>query len=197
MTASTHLIYPGRNAPSWRPAAVPAVDSADAVFIFPYDPAWPIRFRIEAQLLRVVLADLQPQIEHIGSTAVPELAAKPIIDILVGVSSLERFMRHGMRLASYGYDYVPAYETSLPNRRFFKRVVDGVRTHHVHVVEAGGKDWTRYLQFRDSLRSSPELAADYARLKHQLALRHRHDRDAYTAGKSSFVEQALLTPSAA
>lgn len=169
-----------------------AVDELrDPVLIFDYDAAWPVRYRIEAQLMRIVLADLCPQVEHIGSTSVIGLAAKPVIDILVGVPELAVFDRQPDRLAAYGYQYVKAYERSLPDRRFFKRVLDGARTHHVHVVEAGGAYWQRYLNFRDALRGSAELCRQYERIKRGLAVRYCYDRDAYTAGKTGFVESVL------
>ena len=166
----------------------------DQIIVKPYDPAWPARFRIESQLIHIALADLAPAIEHIGSTAVPGLAAKPVIDMLVGVRSLTEFERHYERLCIYGYEYIPEYERVLPDRRFFKRVVRGVRTHHVHVVELDGLYWNRYLKFRDSLRADSWLAARYAELKRRLAARFRFERDAYTNGKTGFVEAVLAMP---
>jgi GrpB-like predicted nucleotidyltransferase (UPF0157 family) len=163
----------------------------DRVIVAPPDPAWPVRYRIEAQLLRVVLAEIDPGVEHIGSTAVPGLAAKPIIDILVGVPSFELFAPYAHRLAAYGYEYVAGQERLIPDRRFFKRVVAGVRTHHLHVVERDGELWMRYLGFRDALRADPALARRYAQLKQALAERHAEDREAYTAGKTNFVECVL------
>jgi GrpB-like predicted nucleotidyltransferase (UPF0157 family) len=174
--------------PSRRPAMT------DPVVVVPYDPAWPVRFRIESQLLHLALAALRPAIEHIGSTSVTGLAAKPVIDMLVGVPSLAAFEAHAARLSPYGYEYIPEYERALPERRFFKRVVRGVRTHHVHVVEVNGLYWKRYLRFRNHLRGDPWLAARYAELKRRLAGRHRHDRDAYTNGKTGFVEAVLAMP---
>jgi GrpB-like predicted nucleotidyltransferase (UPF0157 family) len=166
----------------------------DPVTIVPYDAAWPARFCIERHLIHMALRDLQPQIEHIGSTSVPGLAAKPVIDMLVGVTSLARFERHYDRLTVYGYEYIPEYERVLPDRRFFKRVLRGVRTHHVHVVEVDGLYWRRYLKFRDSLRGDSWLAGRYADLKRKLAARFRFDRDAYTNGKTGFVEAVLALP---
>jgi len=163
----------------------------DPITVVGYDAAWPIRFRIESQLIQIALGDLSPRIEHIGSTAVPGLAAKPIIDILVGVHSLGDFERHRDRLAIYGYEYIPEYERVLPDRRFFKRVVRGVRTHHVHVVEINGLYWNRYLKFRDTLRVDGRVAERYAELKRRLASRFRYDRDAYTDGKTGFIETVL------
>jgi GrpB-like predicted nucleotidyltransferase (UPF0157 family) len=166
----------------------------DPITVVPYDAAWPARFRIECQLIRIALSDIHPQIEHIGSTSVPGLAAKPIIDMLVGVRSLNDFERHYDRLSIYGYEYIPEYERVLPDRRFFKRVVRGVRTHHVHVVEVDGTYWKRYLKFRDSLRGDTWLATRYAELKRRLAARFRFERDAYTNGKTGFVEAVLAMP---
>jgi GrpB-like predicted nucleotidyltransferase (UPF0157 family) len=166
----------------------------DGIVVVPHDASWSTRFRIESRLLCVALSDIAPTIEHIGSTSVPGLAAKPIIDMLVGVDSLTAFEARAGRLSIYGYDYVPEYERVLPDRRFFKRVVRGVRTHHVHVVEMGGVYWKRYLKFRDHLRADPWLAARYAEVKRRLAARFRFDRDAYTNGKTGFVEAVLATP---
>ena len=166
----------------------------DAIVVVPYDSGWPARFRIESQLLHIALAAVNPAIEHIGSTSVPGLAAKPIIDMLVGVPSLSAFESQSQRLAVFGYQYIPEYERALPERRFFKRVVNGVRTHHVHVVEHGGVYWKRYLKFRNSLRDDGWMAARYAELKRRLALRYSFDRDAYTNGKTGFVEAVLAMP---
>jgi len=166
----------------------------DPITVVPYDAAWPARFRIESQLIHIALTDLHPQIEHIGSTSVQGLSAKPIIDMLVGVRSLDEFERHCDRLSLYGYEYIPEYERALPDRRFFKRVVRGIRTHHVHVVEVNGLYWKRYLKFRDSLRGDAWLAKRYAELKRRLAARFRFDRDAYTNGKTGFIEAVLAVP---
>lgn len=166
----------------------------DPITVVPYDAAWPTRFRVESQLIRIAFNDLEPKIEHIGSTSVPGLAAKPIIDILVGVHSLDAFERHCDRLTVYGYEYVPEYERVLPDRRFFKRVFRGVRTHHVHVVEVNGHYWKRYLKFRNRLRADGFLTSRYAELKRRLASRFRFNRDAYTNGKSSFVEAVIALP---
>jgi len=168
--------------------------SSDEIVVVPHDAAWPARFRIESQLLQVALSDLNPAIEHIGSTSVPGLAAKPIIDMLVGVESLVEFESRTAQLANFGYQYIPEYERALPDRRFFKRVVNGVRTHHVHVVEHNGVYWKRYLKFRNSLRGDAWLAARYAEVKRRLAARFCFDRDAYTNGKTGFVEAVLAMP---
>jgi len=168
----------------------------DQIVVVPYDKLWPVRFRIESQLILVALGSLNPRIEHIGSTSVPGLAAKPVIDMLVGVPSLAAFEPMVEQLTLYGYEYIPEYERVLPERRFFKRVVRGVRTHHVHVVQADGMYWKRYLKFRDNLRIDAGLAERYSDLKRRLAGRFRFDRDAYTNGKTGFVEAVLSIPTA-
>lgn len=171
-----------------------SMSNSDEIIVVPHNAGWPARFRIESQLLHVALRDLKPAIEHIGSTSVLGLAAKPIIDMLVGVPSLTAFESQSERLAIFGYQYIPEYERALPDRRFFKRVVNGVRTHHVHVVEQHGLYWKRYLKFRDSLRDDAWLASRYAELKRRLAVRHCFDRDAYTNGKTGFIEAVLAMP---
>lgn len=164
---------------------------ADPILIADYDPRWPARFAAEVGRIAPAFAGLGARIEHIGSTAVPGLAAKPVIDILVGIARLEDLHDPARRLADQGYEYVPAFEAMLPDRRFFRRVVGGMRTHHVHVVLWQGDYWQRYLGFRAALRVSTRLRDDYAALKRELAARHPHDRDAYTAGKTGFVEAVL------
>jgi GrpB-like predicted nucleotidyltransferase (UPF0157 family) len=170
------------------------MSNSDEIVVVPHDAAWPARFRIESQLLHVALNELKPSIEHIGSTAVPGLAAKPIIDMLVGVGSLAAFESQSKRLAVFGYQYIPEYERALPDRRFFKRVVNGVRTHHVHVVEKNGVYWKRYIKFRNCLRDDAWLASRYAEVKRRLAARYSFDRDAYTNGKTGFIEAVLAMP---
>lgn len=172
--------------------AVAAV--ADPVVVVAYDSAWPVRFRKEARRVAIALRGVGSAIEHIGSTSVPGLAAKPVIDLLVGVPSLETLGDREPRLVVAGYEYVPAYETKVPDRRFFRRCLRGLRTHHLHVVALGGTGWVRYLAFRDRLRADPEVAASYAELKRELAARFADDRDAYTDGKTRFVETVLALP---
>ena len=166
----------------------------DQIIVTPYDPAWPTRFRIEvttdprrAQRHR---SRHRAHRQHLGARTRREA----IIDMLVGVHSLDGSNVTRQRLAIYGYEYIPEYERVLPDRRFFKRVVRGVRTHHVHVVEFNGVYWKRYLKFRDNLRADAWLAARYAELKRRLAARFRFDRDAYTNGKTGFVEAVLAMP---
>lgn len=130
-------------------------------------------------------------IEHVGSTAVPGLAAKPIIDIMVGLSGLAQAEARVDALEVLGYEYVPEYEDELPDRRYFRRPATRPRTHHLHCVERGSDFWTRHLAFRDRLREDGRVARAYGKLKVRLAEVHRTDGPAYTAAKSPFIEGVL------
>jgi GrpB-like predicted nucleotidyltransferase (UPF0157 family) len=135
-------------------------------------------------------------LEHVGSTAVPGLGAKPIIDMLLGVGRLAEVEARLPALEALGYEYVPRFESRLPERRFFVGVAPRGRTHHLHGVEIGGSFWQRQLLFRDCLRSEPETAAAYERLKRDLARRHADDRETYTEAKADFIEAVLERASA-
>ena len=166
----------------------------DEVAIVPYDTRWPALFRAEKQhLLACLPADLVGRIEHCGSTAVPGLAAKPIVDMLVEVADLEATRRRiAPILEAQGYDYFwrPTHGDDGPPfyAWFIKRDPrTGARTHHIHMVEAGFAGHWDWLRFRDHLAVHPEAAAAYAALKRRLAADFPHDRAAYTEGKSAFI----------
>jgi GrpB-like predicted nucleotidyltransferase (UPF0157 family) len=166
------------------------------VAIVPYDPAWPEQFQHEkAHLLSCLPRDLVRRIEHFGSTAVPGLAAKPIIDMMVEVTDLEATkIRIVPVLESQRYEYFwrPTHGNDGPPfyAWFIKRDPGtGVRTHHIHMVERQFiGHWDRLL-FRDYLAQHPGVAKEYEALKRQLASAHPKDRVAYTQGKSDFIEQ--------
>src|SRR5262245_46140131 len=164
------------------------------VVVVPYDPAWPELFlREKEHLLACLPGDLVRRIEHFGSTAVPGLAAKPVIDVLVEVADLAQTRaRTAPVLEAQGYDYFwrPTRGDDGPPfyAWFIKRdPASGTRTHHIHVVEAGFHEhWDRLL-FRDYLIAHPEAAQEYQELKLRLASEHPNDRVAYTEGKTAFV----------
>jgi len=166
----------------------------EEVAIVPYDPSWPRSFREEkAHLLDVLPADLVRRVEHFGSTAVPGLAAKPIVDILVEVTDLQSTrVRIAPVLEAEGYDYFwrPTHGDDGPPfyAWFVKRNAEtGVRTHHIHMVERHFTEhWDRLL-FRDYLIAHPDVAREYADVKIRLASSASHDRVAYTHGKTDFV----------
>ncbi|MDQ7829434.1 MAG: DUF4127 family protein [Armatimonadota bacterium] len=156
-----------------------------------YDPRWPALFESERALLADALAALHPapRIEHVGSTAVPGLAAKPVLDIMIGVARLEDLDRLVEPLGRLGYEYVPELEVSMPNRRYFRRNnARGERVAQVHAVVVGSPFWQRYLRFRDYLRAHPEEAAAYARLKRELAAGHVTTHSD-TFAKSVFIRE--------
>lgn len=150
-------------------------------------------FEAERTALRTTLADLEPDIEHIGSTAVPGLAAKPKIDILVGLRTWGDLASAVERLLGLGYEH--ERQIDAPRHLSMKR--GRPTTHRVHLVERRGEQWDDVLSFRDALRADPGLRARYAELKQDLALQHRDDHDAYSSGKRPFIEAATARERAA
>jgi len=161
----------------------------DEIEIVEYDSYWSTLFEQESiRILNALGSDKVVAIEHFGSTAVPGLAAKPIVDLMVGVHSLEAAQLLIPLLEAL--EYVYWRDDPRPGRMFFIKGMPPYglgRTHHVHVVEAYGKFWERLL-FRDYLRSHPEEAKCYERLKRDLAVRFRTDREGYTKGKSAYIQ---------
>jgi len=166
----------------------------EAVAIVAYDPVWPQMFEYEKRhLLHVLPRELIGRIEHFGSTAVPHLAAKPIIDMLVEVASLEETRERIVPiLEAQGYDYFwrPTHGDDGPPfyAWFIKRDSNGNRTHHIHMLESDFAHWDRLL-FRDYLIEHPATAKEYERLKLRLSGDYRNDRVAYTNGKSEFIRR--------
>jgi GrpB-like predicted nucleotidyltransferase (UPF0157 family) len=163
----------------------------EAVHLCSYDPGWPLAFVAERERLLSLLPDAFIEIEHIGSTAVPGLAAKPVIDLLAGVRSMSVAEALTQPLLAAAYITSAEFNESLHDRKWFMRWANGHRTHHLHVVVHGGVVWQERLAFRDALRSRPALAARYTELKQQLAAELGTDREAYTDAKAEFVRSAL------
>jgi GrpB-like predicted nucleotidyltransferase (UPF0157 family) len=158
--------------------------------IVDHDATWPRQFEEEKRRILAAIGRYVAAVEHVGSTAVPDLAAKPIIDILVGLRSLADATNCINPLKGLGYEYVPEWEAELPERRYFRRVVPRPRTHHIHMVETTSEFWRRQLLFRDYLRAHPEDARAYEALKRDLASRFEVGRD-YAAAKSVFISAIL------
>ena len=160
----------------------------EEISIFAYNPEWPRLFELEAEYLRRLLPENSfTRIEHFGSTAIPGLAAKPIVDILAEVRSLDETRSViAPLMESDGYDYFWRTDTSPPYAWFIKRNTEGKRTHHIHMVESDSKLWER-LYFRDYLKEFPEEARHYEELKMLLAEKHPNDRVAYTEAKTRFI----------
>ncbi len=130
-------------------------------------------------------------LEHVGSTSVPGLAAKPIVDIMGAVRSLDDARKIIEPLASIGYQYVPEYEEFIPERRYFRKEATEPASHHLHVVEPTTDFWRDHLLFRDYLRAGPEQAREYEAFKRELARRIPHDRVAFTDAKTPEIESLL------
>jgi GrpB-like predicted nucleotidyltransferase (UPF0157 family) len=163
----------------------------DCVELVPHDPAWSTAFREEAALLRAALGDHTVQIEHVGSTSIPGLEAKPILDIVVAVRDPSQLVAFAAAVAPLGYQYKP--DPTDPGRLYFvKRLADGhTTTHHLNLCELGSECWVTHVAFRDYLLAHPEAREEYRALKHDLAERFRHDRPAYTEGKAAFIQSIL------
>jgi GrpB-like predicted nucleotidyltransferase (UPF0157 family) len=163
------------------------------IFIAPYDPNWPIMFEQERARLAEVLDGHFVDIQHIGSTSVPGLGAKPIIDIMVAVRTLEDADKFCIRpVVALGYEYVKEFESDTPMRRYFRKENErGVRTHHIHLVEIDSDWWTRHLLFRDYLRLHPEARRAYEAHKRELANPEWNTSNDYAEAKTEFIVKMM------
>ena len=161
------------------------------VGIVNYDPQWPVLYEEEKGRILDVIGRRIAAIEHIGSTAVPELAAKPIIDIMIAVRRLADADECIEPLQDIGYEYVREFEVEMPERRFFRKGPPEERTYHIHMIELTSEFWERHLLFRDYLRTHPEVAQQYYQLKKELAARYGSDREAYAEAKTPFIESIV------
>jgi GrpB-like predicted nucleotidyltransferase (UPF0157 family) len=166
-----------------------AARGTQPIEVVDYDPRWPLRYQRERDRIAAALGEHAVAIEHVGGTAVPGLPAKPVIDIMVGVPDIERAGQAVAGLINLGYQYVPELESQLPERRYFRRGTP--ETHHVHMVAVSSDFWEEHLLFRDYLRTHPQAAEEYGKLKRGLANRFRFDRDAYRAGKLPFIDTVV------
>jgi len=158
------------------------------VIIVEYDPRWPAIYEEERDLILAAVGEWIVAIEHVGSTAVPGLGGKPIIDIMPAVRHLADVEHCIEPLERIGYEYVPEYNEILPERRYFHKGPPKARTFHLHVAERTSEFWERHLLFRDFLRTHPGEAEEYYLLKKELAARFGRDREGYTEAKTPFIE---------
>lgn len=162
------------------------------VEVVEHDPAWADLFEREARAIWYATGELAAGVEHVGSTAVPGLAAKPILDVAVAVSDTGAIAEVVKRLVAAGYiDRGDAGRNG--GYLLVRESAPDVRVAHVHIVCRDDDQWRSYLAFRDLLRRDPEVRAQYAELKRTLAARFPHDRRAYTAGKEAFIRRVHLT----
>jgi GrpB-like predicted nucleotidyltransferase (UPF0157 family) len=165
-----------------------------AVRIVDYDSAWPVMAERELRRIKDAVGDVAVRLEHVGSTAVPGLAAKPIIDLELSVTVMEPRELYVAPLERLGYLFAPAPES--PDYHFFAKPPERPRTHHLHVCRTGSEHELRHVAVRDFLRNHPDEAACYAALKREVVARHPQDRLAYIDGKDEYVtalEQRAVT----
>lgn len=158
------------------------------VRLAPPDPAWPARFAEEAARLREALGEEAVAVEHIGSTAVPGLPAKPVVDVQLGLRTFPMGAASMERILSLGWEFNPAVQ-DIEGRQYFAR--GHPRDFHLHACLHGGAFWRSHIAFRDALRGDPALAREYEALKHRLAAEVGDDRIAYLRGKAPFIERVI------
>ena len=155
--------------------------------VVPYNILWQTLYEAEAQKITNALGSEVFGIHHIGSTAIPGIMAKPIIDIMVVVHNIMKISDYINTMIDLGYE--PLGENGIPGRQFFIKNTEGIRSQHIHVYQVGHKEIQRHLHFRDYLRAHPEDALVYSKLKEELAKTYRNDPQGYTNGKDEFVEK--------
>ncbi len=156
-----------------------------------YNPLWLLAFHQEKKRISEVLPNMKLHIEHIGSTAIPLMPAKPIIDLMIGIDDLAQFdtVREALWQIDYIYDQV--FENSVPDRRFFYRFSNGKISHQIHLVEYKSKFWVEKILFRDYLIANIDYAEEYYQLKIVLAEQYRQKRLLYSEAKGDFVNKIL------
>lgn len=152
-----------------------------------YNPDWAKMYEEMKELFYSSFGNKISAIEHIGSTSIPDLAAKPIIDIMLGVEILKDADGIIPKMRELGFEYVSKYEDVMPYRRYFVKRENGKSTYHVHTVEINSSFWKRHLLFRDYLRRNPQARDDYCKLKKELAQKEWKDRNDYTDAKTEFI----------
>jgi len=157
----------------------------ESIVILPYDDHWPDIFALEKEKIQNVLGT-NVHIEHIGSTSVPNLCAKPIIDIMIGICSIGMAKKYIKDLEKLNYSYFPDYEALIPERRYLEK-----KGFHVHMVEKNGDFWKRHVFFRDFLRAHADIAREYCEIKKKLARKYKNEREKYTEAKGPFIQKVL------
>ena len=158
------------------------------VEVVPHNPNWKGDFQKESRQIAKIFGENVIKIHHVGSTSVPGIYAKPIIDLLVEVKTLTKVDEHHEKMRSFGY--IIMGEFGIAGRRYFRKEnAGGIRTHHVHVFETGSPEVRRHLAFRDYLIAHPEDAEKYSQLKRELAAKYPRDIEAYMDGKDGLIKE--------
>ncbi len=155
--------------------------------VVPHDPTWADAFHAEAALVSAALGDALVQLHHIGSTSIPGIHAKPVIDMLGEATNLALIDERSSALVELGYEGLG--ECGIPRRRYFRKDnAAGHRTHHLHIFASGDVELARHLAFRDFLRAHPQIARKYSDLKRQLMIACEGDIERYIDGKDAFIK---------
>lgn len=164
------------------------MSSEDPIIVVDYNANWSNQYEQEKQRILLALGDTVTNIQHIGSTSVPGLAAKPVIDMLLGLKQIPPLLMQVSRLEAIGYSYYG--ELGIPGRHYFRKGIP--RTHQIHAVLTDGEFWERHILFRDFLRNNSQAAQRYETLKRKLAKEFECDRTRYTDSKTPLIEQLLV-----
>ena len=156
--------------------------------LLPFTPKWIESFKQEKRAIQALIGK-EVAIEHIGSTAVPDLMSKPTIDILIGVNEFNDRSFFISEITSLGYHYIPEYEICLPERKYFEKIQDGHHIAHIHLVKKDEVFWKKHIFFRNILQSKQKIRSDYSQLKQELAHREWKNRNDYAAAKTAFIKQ--------
>ncbi|MGL5878509.1 MAG: GrpB family protein [Xenococcaceae cyanobacterium] len=158
------------------------------VEVLPHDPNWQHKFESESKLVIQALGENVVMVHHIGSTAIPKIYAKPIVDMLVEVNDITQVDKYNSAMEALGYEVMG--EFGISGRRYFRKDNKmGVRTHHVHIFEVNSKEVERHLAFRDYMVAHPEDAQKYSELKRRLAKQYPNDINGYMDGKDGFIKE--------
>ncbi len=153
-----------------------------------YNPEWPSLFENEKKLILEGCGNKIQSIKHVGSTSVPGLGAKPVIDIMIGVRKLQDADDLIPNMNSLEYEYISKYEDVMPERRYFVKWKEKKSTHHIHTVEVAGEFWKRLLLFRDYLRINDKVRDDYFNLKKELSKKEWNKGNDYADAKTDFMK---------
>jgi len=181
------LVSKDKNGVKWNVRSM----SEDKIIIKPYNDRWPSLFEQERDRLQPLIKPwLEGSIEHVGSTAVVGLSAKPVIDIMIGVKSLAASHSAISVLVEHGYYYYP-YKANVMH--WFCKPTPEIRTHHLHLIPFNSPLWRERIRFRDILRNNAELVAEYQALKVNLSVKYKDDRELYTQHKWPFISRVLAS----
>lgn len=158
------------------------------VEVVPHNPRWREAFEAEAKQVADALGENVVAVHHVGSTAIPDIYAKPVIDLLVEVRDIDEVDGRSPSMESLGYEVMGEY--GIRGRRYFRKDDrEGIRTHHIHAFEAGSAEVVRHLAFRDYMIAHPADAQRYSELKRKLADEHPQSMDGYIDGKDGFIKE--------